>query len=370
LPSFIAVVQSLLGRDPLHLRIIFSLMGAFSCVLIFLVGEEAFNVRVAIFSSLVSVFFLPFWIINSMIMPGTLFLVLTLLILLFMFKTFHRLRPSYCILIGFCMGCAALMKPEFIVTIMLMLLFTYLLKRREAFTKCVLVMLVAAMILIVPWSAFASIKNETLVTISTNGGGTFIGCNNPQILEVEFWRKGFFLPQLRTGLVSEEDVEMLEQLTKGQRSNWLYRRSLRWLMENPGSIPELEAWKLFSFFFYPLKNISKFNSIYIKDPKRMVLMIVFAVQYFIILLMFLFGAMKTFDLRKHYPFLVYFIGGLTVVLVYGCDWRIISFLLPVYILYAGGLIFGPRKRYLIPKSLRARKKTPAEPVLQTENGGG
>jgi hypothetical protein len=141
-------------------------------------------------------------------------------------------------------------------------------------------------------------------------------------------------------------------------------------MENPGSIPELEAWKLFSFFFYPLKNISKFNSIYIKDPKRMVLMIVFAVQYFIILLMFLFGAMKTFDLRKHYPFLVYFIGGLTVVLVYGCDWRIISFLLPVYILYAGGLIFGPRKRYLIPKSLRARKKTPAEPVLQTENGGG
>jgi 4-amino-4-deoxy-L-arabinose transferase-like glycosyltransferase len=344
-------------------------MGAFSCVLIYLVGEEAFNARVGIFSSLVSVFFIPFLILNSMIMPGSLFLLLTLLILLFMFKAFRRKKPSYCLLIGLCMGLAVLMKPEFSITIILMLLFTYLLKRKEAFTRCVLIMLVAVMILIVPWSAFASIKNETLVTISTNGGGTFIGCNNPQILEAEFWRKGFFLPQLRTGLVTEVDGEMLKQFTKGKRSNWLYKKSLRWLMENPGSIPELEAWKLFSFFFYPIKSISKFNSRYLKDPKRMALMIVFAVQYFIILLMFLFGAMKTFDLRKHFPFLVYFIGGLTVVLIYGCDWRIISFLLPVYILYAGGLIFGPRKRYLIPKSIRARRKTPAEPALQTENGG-
>jgi hypothetical protein len=268
------------------------------------------------------------------------------------------------------MGLAALLKPEFTLVIALMLLFAYILKRKEAFTKCVLIMLAVVMVLIIPWSAYASIKNETLVTISTNGGGTFLGCNNPQILEAEFWRKGFFLPRGKTGLMSKQDYKEISQLnTLGKKSNWLYRRSLRWLKENPGSIPELEAWKLFSFFFYPIQKISRFNLNRKRHFRRIVLMIVFSVQYFIILLMFIFGAVKTLDLRKHFPFLVYFIGGLTVVLVYGCDWRIISFLLPVYIMYAGGLIFGPRKRYLIPKSIRARKKTPAEPALQTENGG-
>ena len=48
----IAVVQSIFGWDPLHVKIVLCIMWASSCLLISKVGEMSFNTRVAIFASL------------------------------------------------------------------------------------------------------------------------------------------------------------------------------------------------------------------------------------------------------------------------------------------------------------------------------
>jgi 4-amino-4-deoxy-L-arabinose transferase-like glycosyltransferase len=348
-PFVIAIVQAIFGRDPTHLRIILSIMGSFTCLLIFLVGDMVFNTSVAVFASLVSVFYLPLIILNSMILSETLFVLLTLLSLLFIFKLLRDKKPMYCVLSGVFMGLAALTRSEFLFIISLMLIALWIAKRKERFGKYILIILVIVMVLTVPWSIYASVKNHTVVPISAIGGITFFGANNPKILTVEFYKKGQWLWITDTWLMSKEDLATIKGMTWGELSDFLYRRSLQWLVHNPGKVPTLLMWKQFAFWFSPIQ----FTSNFIEDPKASSMTISYCVQYFIILIMFLLGALKTFSFRKHFPFLVYLVGELVIVSIYYGNWRSISFLQPAFLLFAAALIFEPRHRRV--RSSKAEK---------------
>lgn len=341
-PLVIAIVQSIFGWDPLHLKIVLCLMGAFSCILIFLVGEMAFNTRVAIFASLVSAFYLPLIIINAMVLSESLYVLLTLLVLYFVFKLARDRRALYCVLCGVCMALAALTRSEFLFIIPLMLIALWIAKRKEHFGKYVVIMLVIVIVMIAPWSAFASSRNHTFVPISALGGMGFANANNPKMVsgEVEFHNKGFMVWYTSAWLLTEEDYKAMEGMTWGQTSDYLFKKSLQWLRHNPGEIPKLLMWKQFSFWFSPIQ----FTYPWLKYPKPSSMMVSYCIQYFFILIMFLFGAIKTFSLRKHYPLLVFLVGELIIASIWAANWRYIAFLQPIFLLYAGALLFGERVR--------------------------
>jgi hypothetical protein len=216
----------------------------------------------------------------------------------------------------------------------------YLWKRREGAKRAVLIMLAVILLIITPWSAFASLANGTLVPISTVGGPTFLGANNPEILKAPFNKKGDWYIPRKTGLLSEQDLNDAKRMSSGERGNFYYRKSLRWLAENPDRVPQLLFWKQFSFWFSPVQQIATFA----KRPTPRNVMIFYTIQYLIILLLFIMGFYRTFSLDKHLPLLVYLVGQIALGMIFYGDWRTTCLLQPVYLLFAGALFFAPRLR--------------------------
>jgi hypothetical protein len=156
--------------------------------------------------------------------------------------------------------------------------------------------------------------------------------------EVPFSNKGFAVWYTNAWLLTEEDYKEMEGMTWGQTSDYVMKKSLQWLRDNPGEIPELLMWKQFSFWLNPVQ----FTHTFIEYPKPSSMMISYCIQYFLILLMFLFGAIKTFSLRRHYPFLVFLAGELVIASIWAANWRHVAFLQPIYLLFAAALLFGER----------------------------
>lgn len=116
------------------------------------------------------------------------------------------------------------------------------------------------LVMVLPWSVYVSGKIGSPVLLTANGGETLAGGFNPKLYEIEgqmmhlekrsAWvGPGKWLPATETGYLTKPELE----LPYGEQDRLLRKRTMEWLLSNPGDAAYLTWRKLaYQWGFYPL----------------------------------------------------------------------------------------------------------------------
>lgn len=329
-PAFLAVSFTLFGDGPLPVRILLSIIGALTCIIVFLIAEIIFGAKTARVAAYIAIFYIPLFVVNGLLLTETLFTFLSSLVILLFIQYIKKRSGIWLILCGICIALAALTRSEYLLTVILILLMMPIfLRDYQISIRHALMLLVTIILILAPWTLYVSLKQHAIVPISTMGGAVFIGANNPKVIEAPLYEKGRWVRPNETGLLDENYEQELFGKNLASRSSYFYGKSLDWLKNNPQKIPELVFWKEIAFIFSPMSR-----SWTPSDGKYFYFGLVEALQFFSLFVLFIYGLVKT-GLRKQFLlFYVYIFSGILTTAIYWGDIRMRNNLEPIIIIFA------------------------------------
>jgi tetratricopeptide (TPR) repeat protein len=248
-PYFLALIYTLFGRSLFIVKVIQSLLGTITCLLLILIGRRVFDRTTGLLAGLLAALYAPFIFYEGTITIASVGLFLSVLSVLWLVST---IPPGYrgALTGGLSWGLRSL--ARFDATILAGL--GWLLghpgrssRRRRIALALVFAAGVAAVIL--PVTARNLCVGGRLVVITAHGGETFYGGNNPRAT-------GIYSPApgVRPGTDYEhEDFRRLasrrldRELTLAESSSYWFARALEYIRRHPGQWLRLGLRKLWLF---------------------------------------------------------------------------------------------------------------------------
>jgi 4-amino-4-deoxy-L-arabinose transferase-like glycosyltransferase len=182
-PFFLAAIYALAGHSYPAVKIVQSVIGAFTCVIVLLIGERLFSTRVGMIAASIAVVY-PFLVVyTGFLLSETLFVFLSLVFL----YALVRLREQYSVwwvaFAGFMLGLMNLTRPMSLLLPLLLLFWAWIEfgdKRRAI--AIVGIMVLMMMVPIVPWTVRNYVVTHSFIPIASHHwSGLYMG-NNPEIL--------------------------------------------------------------------------------------------------------------------------------------------------------------------------------------------
>lgn len=230
-PFFLALVYKVIGHNYSAIWVLQAIIGAVTCILIYLFGKITFGKIVASFSAIVATFHFDLVIYNAMLLTETLYIFLVLVTFFYLFKAFEqRINMKYYLVAGVFAGLSALTRP--IIMIFLVFLVIWGLRQKEN-RRGILFFVFCLFLVISPWIIRNFLIYHQFIPI-TAGGENFWWGNNPQA-------NG---ECLITDEMRNLNLSQLELNYGG------YKRGLRFIAQHPGR-----------FFLLALKKMSLFWSL-------------------------------------------------------------------------------------------------------------
>lgn len=153
-PFFLAVVYFIFGHSFVAVRFIQSALSAISCILVYLIGLEAFNKRCGIVAAIICVIYYPFIYMPAYLVTESFFTFLLLSSVYFYLRYYNLRNNNYLFVATLLLGIAALCRSvifPFIVFVFIWLLIIYTNKINKLI-KALLFVLVGFSLVISPWA--------------------------------------------------------------------------------------------------------------------------------------------------------------------------------------------------------------------------
>jgi len=122
-PFFLSIIYKIFGHSYGAVRVVQSVIGALSCMLIYLIGKRIYSNAAGLIASFVSIGYFPFIKSAELLLTELIFTFLLLLIILYLLKIQESLRFKDCVILGILLGISLLTKsvmlffPLFIVPV-------------------------------------------------------------------------------------------------------------------------------------------------------------------------------------------------------------------------------------------------------------
>jgi 4-amino-4-deoxy-L-arabinose transferase-like glycosyltransferase len=229
-PFFLTAVYWAFGYQPMLARLIQAVLGAVLPLMVFLIGEQLQENRVARWASLGAALYPYLIYFGAWLIAESLYFALLSLIL----WTGIRLQqlPSYrkaCV-VGLLIGLATLAKPTILMQLPFMAIwFLFCIPSASVYKRLTIGAITALMLMlvIIPWSTRNYGLFGKFIPISTNGGYTFYGANNESAFGGHYEN---FPPKIK-------DLNEVDEQTE------YYRLGTTWIKNNPGQFAWLVAQK-------------------------------------------------------------------------------------------------------------------------------
>jgi 4-amino-4-deoxy-L-arabinose transferase-like glycosyltransferase len=241
-PLSLAALYKVFGENLTVARLFLCILGALLVFLLYRVVCMEFNEGVAKLAAVIACFYphLVWW--TGLLLSETLFSTLLCAAILFLLKTFKERKIRDAILAGAFLGMGTLTRP--ILLLFLPFLFLWFYRRRQM--KAFLIIIGLFLLVTAPWNIRNYFLHEGLVPITTGGGLTFWGANNPVIIKDErmvgTWLKWDALPFW----------DYLKKLPEVERDRESYILGLAFLWNNKKEVPRLLYHKMRRFWsLYP-----------------------------------------------------------------------------------------------------------------------
>ena len=342
LPFFLATLYELLGHSYLAARLVQSIIGTLTVLLMFSLAQRLFNRRVAFLCGLVMAFYPPLIYICGVFVVTCLF---TFLIALSMYLLSSNNKPngqpsvSLLVLSGVALGITVLCRPIFLSFIpfaAFFVAFSYTASTVRRISYAV-VLVVVAFLTIFPWTLRNYVRYERLILVST-GKGLHLWRGNNELSRGDsddrhlhpgsgrIWTKRLkeFDPSRQKELTQTygkvvADLQALDQI---ERDTYLQNLALSLIIEHPGRSLALFARKV-KTLFTPFSIVHDENMHIITSKKSLILSFV----VFPTIFLGLFGAFHSLREWRKYLLLYLLIASQT--LAYGLLTACTRFRIPI-----------------------------------------
>ena len=241
-PPLTALVSAIAGFLPgepgTHVvaqRLTMAVVGVVSVVVVGLLGRAVGGARVGIGAALLAALYAGFWVNDGLVMSETLVVAATAAALLAALR-FHRTpNMAGAVLLGGCVGVAALARSEALMLVPLLVLPVVWMASGSWRTRLYrsAAALAAVVVLIAPWVSANLVRFNEPVFMSTNIGLTLAGANNPQTYEggaLGFWT-----------LEHVEETVDVNGLDQSEASERYLESALNYARNHPEQLPAVVA---------------------------------------------------------------------------------------------------------------------------------
>jgi len=235
-PLFLSLIYRLFGHSYLAVRIIQAFIGACSCLLIYLIGKRIYSSTLGILAAFISVIYFPFIKSAELLLTELLFTFLLCLTIYYLLKIQEGAKFKDCIILGLLSGIMLLTKSAMLVfPLFIIPVFIYSKNRNFLeISKRYIVVLVFFILSIFPWIMRNYSVYSSFVPASAQGGITFYSSYRPP--------EGIFGRLAGTGDPVVDEAHTISSPVL--RSNFLIRKTLDFIINNPKEVLKLEFKKI------------------------------------------------------------------------------------------------------------------------------
>jgi 4-amino-4-deoxy-L-arabinose transferase-like glycosyltransferase len=240
-PYFLSAIFLFSSRI-LLVRICESALSALGCVLLGMIGKRLFSERVGLLAALVSAVYPYFVYLPSAQGSDNVVTVLFLVSILFLSVQVNSFSLRGSLLSGLFLGLSFLGRPSMMAVIPGLAVWSFLWKGRagtSSLRRTVLIVIVASLVTVVPWTIRNYVVTGHTVLIATGGGRQF-WYGNSGYATGSTTENPEYPPEMKEKLAALPDEVSREKL--------LYGEALRSIKENPGTTLRLYVRKLVNLF--------------------------------------------------------------------------------------------------------------------------
>ncbi len=231
-PFFLGAVYSVFGHNYFVIRIIQALIGAFSCVLVYLLGKRLFNHRVGAIAGFIAALSGILIYFEAELLIPVLLIPLNMGMLLMLFKARDEDRNVYWWLGGLLFGLSAIARPNILIISPLII---YFISRRipvGQFFRRIGFVLAGFVLPLIPVT-YHNLSQGEFVLIATQGGVNFYIGNNE-----ESDGASAVFPGLNNNWRYEDAVNIAEkelgvELSQREVSGYYYGRGFEFILKEP-----------------------------------------------------------------------------------------------------------------------------------------
>ena len=185
-PAIIGLVYSIFGQHNLSVRLLLSLVGAGSCVLVALFARDIFGRTYGWVAGIVAAFYPALFVYDGWLNSESLFTFLSTLQLYALYRYAKGQQMRWLVVSGVALSLAALTRPNGLFLFALVVAFALIAGYKRmiawpALLRSVLVSALIAVALILPWSVRNYLATGYLVPVATGSGTILAGAYNDTV---------------------------------------------------------------------------------------------------------------------------------------------------------------------------------------------
>ena len=316
-PLFLSGVYFLFGHSYLAVRIIQSLIGGLTCIIIYFIGKKTVNKNVGFIAATISIFY-PFFIYyTGYLLVETLVTFLLAVAIYWLITSVEKPDWKNLSLSGVFMGLAALCKPTAFVFVPFSVLgFLVILGIRKVSTyRNIAIYLLFFILTLFPWISRNYIVFQRIIPSTTQLGYALL--DGSMLFNAEHqWR-----------IEQEEQTNPVllkgKELSEIERDDYYTREALKFIRHNPKHMLKLALWKFLKFWrLYPHTE-----SIYTYGHSKTLLVLISLLSYGILLPFSIIGIM--FSIRKWKQFTFFYGLIVSFTIIHLIVWSQIRYRLPI-----------------------------------------
>jgi tetratricopeptide (TPR) repeat protein len=256
-PYFLGTLYALLGESFYLPRLIQTIIGSFSCVLIFLLGKKLFHRTIGIIASVIACFYAPFIHFDAEFELPVLEVFFDLILLLILLNAGTKLKKRWWLLVGMVLGLSAIVRPNILIFVPFVLLWICLKfwgENRNRIVSSGLFFLLGMILVTSPVTFRNWMVGKDFVLISSQGGMNFFIGNNPisdgktakaayVSLPLEGYKDNVWITSIRLA-----EKSMGKKLKPSEISNFWFRQGFHFIKTHPLKFLQLLGKKLYYFW--------------------------------------------------------------------------------------------------------------------------
>ena len=316
-PFLIAILYKIFGINYFAVRIVLSIFGSLTCLIVYKIAKEIFDRQVALIAAFISSVYWMMFYWCGFLLTETLCTFFLTLAVLYLIRCSKNPRLLYFIYGGMYLGLSALTRSfifPFFLFLPLWAYFSYKNNLKLALKSCAIITLTMFFV-ILPWIVRNYSVTHRFIPITSQSGRDFLGSNNPEVIK---YFKGGWIHPVKSGLFNECEVSnYMENLSPEEASNLCWKKGISFVSKNPLFTTKLVFYK-FKLFWHLNSDVS-----------------LASLQYFFVFLFAIYGliiSLKKFSTISILYLLPVFFTIMS--LIFWGDDRIRSPIEPIFVIFA------------------------------------